>query len=185
MVIIEEHNTQELPRKQRIVKIIRANVYKEIDAVTFKYADAAGLESKRVENAISSDTQETLDAHLLARNIELRDARVRILLRDVLDDSVEQVQATDNLMLDPNIIYNLQLRISFKDSLLRALAIYIHRYLAWGALFDWYAAGIGSKQSKVFQDELDNLEGEILNIIYSDDTEQKPLQPFGPAKYPM
>ena len=69
----------------------------------------------------------------------------------------------------------------FKDIMLRPLAEYIHRFLVFGALYDWYAqfdmgqAGYYGKMASDAQDE-------IGSILAGPAIVKRPLQPFGPAE---
>lgn len=169
-------------RKQRTIVIVREEVYRDIDSLTYKYAQASTTPSPKVENAISSDSTERLDGRLLGRNVEFRDAKLRELVAAYLDDSVEIMVAGNALVgEDPKIVYNLYLPVTFKDALLKSLATYIHRYLVWGALFDWYGAGMGSNQAAFYQRELEDLERDITNKINAVNVVKRPMQPFGPA----
>ena len=177
----ECHNHLVAPRKERTITIKLDNVYSEIDRWTYKYVEASSIESPKTRNAMSSDSTESLDKNLLARNVEMRDAALRGVIRFVLADTAEVASADDDLSTATSIVYNLLLPLSFKDALLKSLTTYIHRYLAWGALYDWYAAGMDSAHAKVFANELSDLEATITNLLHSDEIVKMPMQPFGPA----
>ena len=178
----ECHNNIVAPRKARTINIKKEDVFKEIDSLTYKYAETSTIEAPQVKNAVSSDSHENLDGHILARHVEMRDARLRQLISFALDDSIEQFGADNTLVLNPEYVYRLILSVSFKDSLLKALATYFHRYLVYGALYDWYAAGMGSNQAKVYEKDLADIEASITNMLHSDEIVKMPMQPFGPAR---
>lgn len=169
-------------KKERVICIIKDELYKDIDALTFKFAEASSVPQPKVENAMSSDSTEDLDGHILSRNIEFRDAKLRQLLSFAIADDVGVHVADDEQTLDKKIIYKFILDATFKDSLLKAVATYIHRYLVYGALFDWYGAGMGMQQSREYERQLTDLENEITNNLRSTNVVKRPMQPFGPKK---
>ncbi len=168
--------------KARTIRIIKENVYRDIDNLTYKYAEASDIPSPKVENAVQSDTTESLDGHILARNVEYRDSRIRSCISNwIADEDNEVLTVTDNLQInDAYIDYKLEIPGSMKDSLLRNVASTIHRYLVYGALYDWYGAGMGSRQAEAYAKELTGLENEIQSMLCAVTIVKRPLQPFGP-----
>lgn len=176
-------NTEpDTPKKDRLIEIYKSMVYEDIDSLTYKYAEASDIPEPKRNNAYSSDVKEGLDGHILARHVEYRDAKLRKILQSALAEE-ETETADDSLDADTKFTYNLCVPETFKDSMLKPLATYIHRYLVWGALFDWYGAGMGASQARVYQAELEGLESEITNGLRSGGRAKRPMQPFGPARF--
>lgn len=168
--------------KTRRITIHTNKVFKDIDDLTYKYAEASSIPSPRVENAIMSDSTEGMDGHILARNVEYRDAIIRSRMSSCLRS--EAVQEADNsLSVAACIVYDLCLDDEYEDSGLKVLAVLIHRYLVWGALYDWYAAGMGSAQANAYAAQLSAIESQIINKTRAS-VAKRPLQPFGPRRMP-
>lgn len=168
--------------KTRTIRIIKANVYRDIDDLTYKYAEASDIPSPKVENAIQSDVTENLDGHIMARNVEYRDSKMRSCICNWIADADSDVLVvTDALKINESYIdYKLEIPATMKDSLLGNVASIIHRYLVYGALYDWYGAGMGHKQADSYAKELTNLENEVQGMLCAVGVVKRPLQPFGP-----
>ena len=166
-------------KKPRLVTILKQEVYKDVELHTYKHTEGVLMESKQQVNAVSADTTENLDGAIIARFVKFRDAQLRRLLTSVLADE-EHPQADDVLDLDEVFAYRLNLSEGFKDSVLRSLAEYMHRFLVWGALYDWYAQ-MGMGQANVYKRELNEIENSINDIVRTPSIAKRPLQPFGPA----
>ena len=96
-----------------------------------------------------------------------------------MDQPVEY--ADDDITLADNMYrYWFNLPVEFKDNSLRALAEYIHRFLVFGALYDWYLM-LGSAQAGYYGAQLGELEDTIDSILRSPSIVKRPMQPFGPA----
>lgn len=167
--------------KVRTAVIIKSELHRDIDSLTYKYAEGRDWAQQRI-NAASSDTEEWMDGHIINRHIEFRDAKLRRFMAFAMADDVEVRKCDDIMPNDPRIIYKFWLPVGFKDALFQALTNYIHRYLVWGALFDWYGASLGDDQAALFRQELDELETSIVNLLRTPSYTKRPLQPFGPAK---
>ncbi len=167
-------------KKPRLITIIKQEVYKDVELHTYKHTEAVPMEGKQQVNAVSADTTENLDGAIIARFVKFRDAQLRRKLTSVIADDEEHPGADDVLDLNEVFAYKLSLSEEFKDSLLRSLAEYMHRFLVWGALYDWYAQ-MGMPQANVYKRELDEIEEEINNIVRTPSIAKRPLQPFGPA----
>jgi hypothetical protein len=175
---------EELPdnggKKRRYVRISKAEVYKDIDLFTHKTVDGSGNPDPQVRNAVSSDITESVDGAVLARHVQFRDAQLRRRLAFALVE-IEQEAADDTLPIDDNHFhYCFLVDDKFKDALLRPLAEYIHRFLVFGALFDWYSK-FDMAQAKYYGSQIDGLEDEIASLLYGTSIYKRPLQPFGPA----
>lgn len=70
---------------------------------------------------------------------------------------------------------------SMDDTVLRPLAEYIHRFLVFGALYDWYSQ-FGMAQAAVYGSQLDEIEAGLDDILRGGSIVKRPLQPFGPAE---
>lgn len=168
-------------RKDRLVEIYKTEVYNHIDLHTYKFVDASGQSDARLRNAISSDHAEDADGMLIGRSVEFWEARLRRLMQGSLQD-VRTVYADDRLELGAEkYIYSLSLPDTFNDNLLEPLAAYMHRFLAYGALYDWYMMlGIGT-QAGNYRAQLQDMENDIAGMIRGGSVAKRPMQPFGPA----
>ena len=178
MITITTYQGQQ--KKQRLIDIIKEEVYRDIDLLTYKYTEGRDALSSKQGNAVSSDTSENLDAAIVARLVSYRDAKLRTLIQHSLADELQE-EANDIQDLDEIFRYKLSVPESFKDAVLGSLATYIHRFLVWGALYDWYA-GLGSEQAAVYKQELDQIESDINGLLRCPSRAKRPMQPFGPAK---
>lgn len=168
-------------RKSRKIDIYKNNVYKDIDLHTYKHVEGAGTGNPKTDNAVSSDVTEDMDGAVIARLVEFRDAQLRKRLQHSLEPTGTEY-ADDEITLTDNIYrYYFLLPEKFNDNTLRALAEYIHRFLVWGALYDWYAQ-FGMPQAQFYAGQLDTIEKAIDSLVRGPSVVKKPLQPFGPAE---
>lgn len=179
-MLLERIDTRPLPRKARTMKIIKQEVLDTIDLLTYKHVDGSGIEDARVRNATASDTSDNVDGTLIARLVEFRDAQLRHMIAIALAPSSEE--SGDNaLEQSASYTYDLLLPCDFDDALLPALGEYMHRYMVYGVLYDWYAQ-LGNGQASVYAQELRTLGDSITSIIRGRSIHKRPLQPFGMAK---
>ena len=172
-------NTAE--KKVRNVDIYKNLVYKDIELHTFKHVDASGNPDIVVRNAVSADPSEGIDSAVVARFVAFRDARLRNILQFALVEE-PQAYADDGLnIVDDRFRYWMELPSTFRDSTLQALAEYMHRFLVFGALYDWYSQMGMLQQASVYGSELDQLEEDISSILRGPSIAKRPMQPFGPA----
>lgn len=167
-----------ISNKLRGITIQLKEIYKDIDAHTYKYAEVSTVPSPRAKNEMQSDTTTDLDGGLLSRNVEYRDAKLRSVISFAIADDTVLASATNERSEDGNLLYNLILPLSFKDSLLHSIAVLIHRYLVYGALYDWYGAGLGVGQRTAYEDELKEIERELCNRLRATSVVKKPHNPF-------
>ncbi len=166
--------------KQRTVTIYKNKVYKDIDLLTYKHVDGSGIPDNQVRNARSSDTNESVDGAVISRNVEFRDAQLRRNLCSVLNDSVS-LSADDGITLDSETyVYDFNLPVDFNDNTLKPLAEFIHRYLVYGALYDWYVQFGMFQQAEAYGSKLSEIEDQLESIARGPSIAKKPLQPFGP-----
>ena len=181
-IILAEIDTTEQPKKERLVRIFKNEVYKDIDLYTHKHIDGSALQDVRARNAISSDNAEDVDGAVIVRYVEFRDAQLRNKIQFALADMTRGYANDDITLEDGNVYrYNLLVPESFNDNTLRPLAEYIHRFLVWGALYDWYSQ-FGMPQAAVYGSQLDELEDQITGLLRGPSIVKRPMQPFGPAK---
>jgi hypothetical protein len=177
-VIIAEDEAA--PKKERRITIYKNEVFKDIDLYTHKHVDAHEEMGLRSANAVSSDNSESVDGSVIARYVEFRDAQLRRRLRFALASETKEC-ADDDITLESNVYrYDLLLPQSFDDNTLRAVAEYFHRFLVFGALYDWYSQ-FGMAQAGVYGQELKELEEEINSVLRGPSIVKRPMQPFGPA----
>lgn len=166
--------------KERTVEIYKNEVFKDIDLYTHKHVDSREDMGLRTGNAVSSDNSENVDGAVLARYVEFRDAQLRNKLQFALNETTVEYADDDITMQDNKYRYDLILPESFNDKMLRPLAEYIHRFLVWGALYDWYSQ-FGMQQAGIYGTQLDKIEEQISGILRGPSITKRPLQPFGPA----
>ena len=165
--------------KPATITIYKKAVLADIDAQTFKRVDGvlAG-ESEQVKNALSSDSTEHLDEHILHGHMETRDANIRKRLAFCLDFYEEDLSVNNLLEIDiPTFIYKISVPDTFDKQRLKILAKKIHNYLVQGTLHDWYSTQ--NMKGNVSADELEDMEAEIIGMLRSSFI-KRPLQPFGP-----
>ena len=168
-------------RKSAIIIIYKKAVLADIDAQTFKRVDGilAG-ESEQVKNALSSDSAEHLDEHILHGHMEVRDANIRKRLTFCLEKDTEELSVTNLLDMDiPTFYYKLSVPEIFDKQRLKILAKKMHNYMVQGTLHDWYATQ--NMQGNVSAAELEDMESEIVCMLRASFV-KRPLQPFGPQK---
>lgn len=167
--------------KSRRITIYKNEVYKDIDLKTHKHVDAREDIGVRSANAISSDTSERVDAAVIARNVDFRDATLRLMLQNLLR-AEEVTEADDRMTLEQEAyIYDINMPEEWNDNTLKPLEKYMHRFLVYGALYDWYS-DIGSQQAQYYNTQLDDIERKIKCILKGPSIQKRPMQPFGPAK---
>lgn len=171
----------EAARKYRVIEIYKNEVYKDIDLHTHKHVEGSGSEDLRARNAVSSDSTEDVDSAVIARYVEFRDAILRSHIRFALADKTREY-AADPLTLDKNKYrYELIVPDDFNDNTMRPLAEFIHRFLVFGALYDWYAQFGDQRQAAICKGQMDGLEETIKSALRGGSIQKRPMQPFGPA----
>lgn len=172
----------EQEKKSRTVTIYKNKVYKDIDLYTHKHVDASDSQNVQARNAVSSDTAESVDGAVISQYVEFRDARLRDLLQFALKD--DMVAAADNSITleEETYLYEFEVKDSFRDITLKTVAQYMHRYLVFGALSDWYGQFGDMKLSEYYGMQANALEETIKSIMRGPSIAKRPLQPFGPQK---
>lgn len=177
VILASDHQTEQKSRK---IEIFKEAVYKDINLYTHKHVDAREDMGLRSGNAVSSDTTENVDGAVIARYVEFRDAQLRTKIQFALAEETDEY-ANDAIKLESGkYVYRLILPDGFNDNTLRPLAEYIHRFLVWGALYDWYAQ-FGMQQASVYGAQVKELEDRIVSVLRGPSNVKRPLQPFGPA----
>ena len=166
--------------KDRKIEIIKGEVFKDINLYTHKHVDARTDMADRTGNAVSSDSSEDVDGAVLMRYVGFRDANLRNKIQFALNPG-KNGYANDQITLEESkYVYDLVLDAEFNDQMLRPLAEYIHRYLVFGALFDWYSQ-FGMPQASVYGSQLKELEDAIVSGLSGASIVKRPMQPFGPS----
>lgn len=170
--------------KLRTIKILKAHVHKDIELHSHKFVDAASMQDVVAKDAVEADSEEKIDAALITSYVDFRDALLRDRLQHCLQE--ETVEEADNRSERANAFYEYNLLVpeEFHDTSLKPLAKFIHRYLLFGALYDWYAQ-FGSAQAERYHTELQRLEDLIDSTLRGPSIVKRPMQPFGPAKKPF
>lgn len=183
-------NESELParrgetkKKDANIDILKSAVYKDIESATYKHTEGNQKIDEKIANERSADTAEGFDANIVSRHVAFRDAELRRHLRFALKNEDEgTTTSNDRVPLEEaKFEYHLSVPESFNDSTRDAVAQYIHRYLLWGALCDWYGQFGMLQQSAFYESKLPGLLSEIKNLLRSENYLKKPMQPFGPA----
>lgn len=165
--------------KARRISILKCLVFDDVDAITSKYVDAQQLEVKS-GNAISSDSDESIDGGIINRAMAYWDARLRRRLAFILADPNINV-ANDVLVGEEHFHYDFAFGERWDDSALEPLAMHIHEFLVWGCLHDWYLH-VGKPQYQAYESRLDDLEKEIVSSLRAPSYAKRPVQPFGPIR---
>lgn len=177
VIIASDESTD---KKRRLIEIHKSEVLKDIDLFTHKHVDAREDMGLRSGNAVSSDTSEGVDGAVIARYVKFRDSQLRNKMQFALDDTYDEY-ADDTLSVeDEKFRYRLLVPEGFNDNTLRPLAEYIHRFLVYGALFDWYSQ-FGMPQAAVYGTQLKSMEDSIVGALRGPSIVKRPMQPFGPA----
>lgn len=165
--------------KPATITIYKKAVLADIDAQTFKRVDGVlSGESDQVKNALSSDSTEHLDEHILHGHMENRDANIRKRLAFCLDYYGEDLSVSNLLEIDiPTFEYNLSVPDIFDKQRLKILARKIHNYIVQGTLHDWYSTQ--NMKGNVSAADLEDMESDIVCMLRSSFV-KRPLQPFGP-----
>ena len=165
--------------KPATITIYKKAVLASIDAQTFKRVDGVlSAESDQMKNALSSDSEENLDMHILHEHMEKRDADLRRRLTFCLVPDNEELSASNLPKVDtPTFVYNLTAPDTFDKQRLQSLAKKIHNYIVQGSLYDWYATQ--NMKGSVTATELEELESKIASMLRPSSV-KRPLQPFGP-----
>lgn len=184
--IVKYDTNQALPKKLRKIAILKGELYDDIDDITYKFMEAnPQIQVPEQRNAVASDTTEHLDGKVINRLIAFREAKLRKLIPYALAD-MEDYFADDVLGLDDDKFhFLLNVEQEFNDNLLQPLAEYFHRFIVWGALYDWYGQMGMMGQASFYKSELDDIEAEITNSLRTPSITKRPMQPFGPARRPF
>ena len=177
-------NDEEVQTKLRKVTVYKREVYEDIEMFTYKHVEGSQIEGAERRNATSADTTEALDGRIVVRLVSFRDAQLRKLMPFAMAKRKDLGADDVNDLDDDRYHYWLKLPEDWDDNLLEPLAQYFHRFLVWGALYDWYGQ-LGNPQANFFAKDLETLEAEIDNTLRTPSICKKPLQPFGPAKRPF
>lgn len=167
--------------KNRVIDIFKEDVYKSIESITQKHSDMQGdAVDVKVKDAVAADPAEDLDGLVLAEHVALRDAMLRKRLQRVLEP--EEVLAADNRLdaSEKKFHYALVLPEAFSDATLKSLALYMHRYIVYGTLYDWYMELGLAQQASGYEAQVALMEEQIAGALKGPSIQKKPLQPFGP-----
>lgn len=180
-MIIQTINDEATTKKSRTIEIIKNEVFTHIDLHTYKFVDASGNPDVRTRNAISSDHAEEADGMIIGRNVEFWEAKLRRMIHGMLE-SVDVVYANDELNITASkYVYNLSLPESFDDNLLEPMASYMHRFIAFGALYDWYTMIGNTQMAANYKAQLKEAEDAIKSMSRGGSIAARPMQPFGPS----
>lgn len=159
-------------------------LYKKIESVTWKRADATLSERpEREQAATSADTDdEAVDAMLVEDYCLRRDARIRARLKFCLIDETGSEMTYDNdLAGDDRFEYKLKLDDDVTKSDVQSIGTLLDEYVVRGATYDWYMR-MGYQPTDSEQ-SLQELEDSLAYMVRGKAWGYKPLSPFGPAKY--
>lgn len=166
--------------KKATITITKQLVLSDIDSITFKKVDGVlSGEGVQLKNAVSSDSEEALDRHLLHRYMEGRDSYLRGKLAFCLvPDEEESLDMSNAVAQDESFVFRLNVPDYFNRDIVKALTGKIHKYFVDATLFDWYA-----KQGMDSGISANDIEEQLTDIAVSlrKPFVKRPLQPFGPA----
>lgn len=166
--------------KKATITITKQLVLSDIDAVTFKKVDGVlSGEGVQLKNAVSSDSEEGLDRHLLQRYMEGRDGYLRGKLAFCLiPEEAESLDVSNDVEEGDAFVFRLNVPDYFSRDIVKSLTKKIHKYFVDATLFDWYGKqGLDSGMSA------NDIEEQMTDIAVSlrKPFVKRPLQPFGPA----
>lgn len=165
--------------KTRRIILHKDQALYDIEGLAYKLTEATSLEGK-AKNTLAADHNEILDGRLLARMMDIRNARLKKRLRFALIPA-EQSVACNNPAEETEFIYDLSLNDQFDDNMLEVVKTYMHDYLVRGTLLDWYKR-LGLQTGAVDVVEVTELEESIVSTLRTPSYVRRPLQPFGPRK---
>lgn len=164
------------------IELIKQRILDDIDAVTYKRMEStmAG-QPESVQNSLSSDSHEELDKGILHRYMQTRDAHLRRKLAFCLvKEQTDEIKASNRLKTDePSFIYVINVPEGFDSNAAEVLADLMHRYIADGSIFDWYA--YQHMECFISAEMLKDMENEVSRQLRKSYV-SRPLQPFGPQK---
>lgn len=164
------------------IEINKSDLLYDIDAMTYKRMEStlAG-EPDRVQNSLSSDSQEDLDRNILHRYMQTRDARLRKKLAFCLaKENVQEISVSSRLKVDePSFIYVIDAPEGFDSNAAEVLADLMHRYIVDGCIHDWYS--YQHMECLVSESQLEEMENAVSRQLRKSHV-TRPLQPFGPQK---
>lgn len=166
-------------KKIATIKLYKALLITDIDAQTYKRVDGVlSGESDQLRNALSSDSEETLDQTILCRHLESRDSKLRSKLTFCLADQDDgDLSASNEIDQSESFNYSLEVPDKFDKQRCKMLAQRMHDYLLQGTLYDWYATQ--NMKGNVGSAELEEMESSIVSMLRSSYV-KRPIQPFGP-----
>lgn len=177
-----DNRVPETADKVRTVEIYKGEVYKDVELHTFKKVDASPVQDPVIRNAVSADNAEHTDGSVISRSVEFYDAKLRAKLRFAIAPNETDYADDDISQEDHMYRYRFNVPEDFNDSTLRAVAEYIHRFLVWGALYDWYMLMGDFGQARAYREQMDSLADKIASLLRGRSIAKRPMQPFGPAK---
>lgn len=165
--------------KSAKITLYKSLLTSDIDVQTFKRVDGVlSSETDQVKNALSSDSDDQLDAQILMRLIETRDAEIRARLAFCLkQDQNETISVTNEIDASDKFEYDLVVPDTCDVQKIKAIAKKMHNYIVQGSLHDWYATQ--NLKGNVSAEELKDMEEEIACLLRPSFV-KRPLQPFGP-----
>ena len=166
-------------RKSATITIYKREILTSVDAQTYKRVDGVlSSESEQAKNALSSDSTENLDKHILHEYMEHRGSTLRNRLAFCLISEDEDLSVNNLLEVEvPTFEYRLLVPDNYDRQRLQVLAKKMHNYIVQGVLYDWYATQ--NMKGNVSKEELEEMESSIVSMLRSSYV-KRPLQPFGP-----
>lgn len=165
--------------KTRVITLHKGEVLYDIEALAYKYTEAASLEGK-AKDALAADHNDTTDGRILSRMMAARDAqlrkRIKFALAPLSSTTSENKPDSAN-----EYVYNLSVADGFDDNMLEVVQIQMHDYIVRGSLLDWYKK-LGLQTIAVDAVEVGELEENIVSTLRTPSYTNRPLQPFGPRK---
>lgn len=149
--------------KERRIILHKAELLKEFDSLTYKFAETS-VSDTAVQDSVASDSETHLDGTVITR---LMDLRYKILKKRISFCVVELEREVvdDTLFLAPTYEFNLELDDKFNDNNLDTAVTFMHEYVVKGALLDWYNRIGATAGVTGLEDTVASLEKEIANLF--------------------
>lgn len=163
----------------RYIEINKDNVIYNVEAIIRKVLDVRQATDISAYH-IQPDRDLRIDVEVLHRNLEKRDADIRVVMAAYICGcgclGFENNELRND---DDTLLYSLNLPDNWKKSFMRPLEVYIHDYLVKGILYDYLIDKLPDI-APAYGAELDSLEDSIKSALGAREggVVRRPLQPF-------
>ena len=138
------------------------NILREIDQLSYKLGETV-LEGTPSKDAVSTDSDDTLDGDILRNLLDARDAQIRKRLAFCLTEcDVEEIHDCD--CERHVLVYEVSVPEDARAISMRAALTAMHDYMVKGTLMDWYNR-IGTAYGATLAVEVQQLESRIIDTF--------------------